>query len=389
MGVPLALDDFGTGYSALTYLNRFPLSVVKMDRDLLHDIETNDSSAGITAAVVSMCHSLDLKVVAEGVDSEVQLEMLREMSCDMIQGFIFSPALPAEDVTRFLGGNGILRPVLKQMPTAPSRAIESARESALELEPDEWETSTLEPKTASGPAPRALIIDDTGSLQGIGQRLEHLGVEVLDITSDALSGCFVPPDDGDAHLVVVSSEGALHAARRVHDELTRQQVESPPSLLVTGDKPAEDRRQEIRQSGARWVLWTPFEDTELRFLVRAAMPLEHSSVRRDDLRIPLDAMAWIRAGARREVGVLSSLSRRGAFIEMTDPPEEEASVKLEFELPVGRISTFARVIHQQINAAADNDICAGGIGVSFYGLEPASKFAIRDLVEENAAKYMP
>ena len=74
---------------------------------------------------------------------------------------------------------------------------------------------------------------------------------------------------------------------------------------------------------------------------------------------------------------------------MTDPPEKGASVKLEFELPVGRISTFARVVYQQSNAAADNDICAGGIGVSFYGLEPASKFAIRDLVEENAAKYIP
>ena len=74
---------------------------------------------------------------------------------------------------------------------------------------------------------------------------------------------------------------------------------------------------------------------------------------------------------------------------MADPLEEGTSLRLEFELPVGRISTFAKVIYREHNTDPEQRVCAGGIGVSFYGLDPASEFTIGELVEINGAKYLP
>lgn len=124
IGVRVALDDFGTGYSALTYLNRFPLDVVKMDRGFLRDIEDSDTAAGIAAAVVSMSHSLGFEVIAEGVDSPLQADLLRKMGCNQIQGFLFSPAIPSEEATRFLASDGMARPRIEPIiPTGGRRSI--------------------------------------------------------------------------------------------------------------------------------------------------------------------------------------------------------------------------------------------------------------------------
>ena len=95
-GTSLAMDDFGTGYSSLSYLNQLPIDTLKIDRSFVMDLETNRENAAICAAIIAMAHALDLKVVAEGVETEAQRKYLHKQRCDQIQGYLISKPLPAE-----------------------------------------------------------------------------------------------------------------------------------------------------------------------------------------------------------------------------------------------------------------------------------------------------
>jgi len=102
MGIRLSIDDFGTGYSSLNYLKRFPLDSVKIDRAFIQDLPGNADDAAITRAIIAMAHSLRLKVIAEGVETEEQLGFLRELGCDEMQGYLFSGPLPGDEFVRLL-----------------------------------------------------------------------------------------------------------------------------------------------------------------------------------------------------------------------------------------------------------------------------------------------
>lgn len=101
-GIRISIDDFGTGYSSLAYLRRLPLDTLKVDRSFIKDVTKNPEAALITRAVVSMAHSLNLKVVAEGVETFTQLAFLSSIGCDEIQGYYFSRPEPSETCTRYL-----------------------------------------------------------------------------------------------------------------------------------------------------------------------------------------------------------------------------------------------------------------------------------------------
>jgi EAL domain-containing protein (putative c-di-GMP-specific phosphodiesterase class I) len=101
LGVCVALDDFGTGYSSLSYLRRFPLDLLKIDRSFTMDLTTNPEIASIVTAVIDMAHSLGLRAVAAGAETEEQ-EALRAHDCDEIQGFRFSRPVSAESVAELV-----------------------------------------------------------------------------------------------------------------------------------------------------------------------------------------------------------------------------------------------------------------------------------------------
>jgi len=101
IGIHLSIDDFGTGYSSLSYLQRFPLDALKIDRSFVSNIEKPEGSA-IALAIMALAKSLNLKVIAEGVETEHQVRILREHGCEFMQGFLFSRPVPAEEMTRLL-----------------------------------------------------------------------------------------------------------------------------------------------------------------------------------------------------------------------------------------------------------------------------------------------
>jgi EAL domain-containing protein (putative c-di-GMP-specific phosphodiesterase class I) len=94
LGVSIALDDFGTGHSSLSYLRRFPIDRVKIDREFVAEIDQSRSNRAIVSAIVAMAHGLDLAVTAEGVETEAQVDFLREQKCEEVQGFLFGRPAP-------------------------------------------------------------------------------------------------------------------------------------------------------------------------------------------------------------------------------------------------------------------------------------------------------
>jgi EAL domain-containing protein (putative c-di-GMP-specific phosphodiesterase class I) len=110
LGIHISIDDFGTGYSSLAHLKRFSINTLKIDRTFVRDIEVNSTDAAITTAIISMGNSLNLKVIAEGVETAGQFAMLKEQQCDEMQGYLFSRPLPAEQIAEFLRGGGTTLP---------------------------------------------------------------------------------------------------------------------------------------------------------------------------------------------------------------------------------------------------------------------------------------
>mgnify|MGYP001764947963 FL=1 len=102
MGFSLSIDDFGTGYSSLAYLKRFPIDTIKIDRAFVKDLDTESEQAAIAIAIIAMAHGLKLRVLAEGVETQPQLDILRDQGCDAIQGYYFSQPLPAERVEQLI-----------------------------------------------------------------------------------------------------------------------------------------------------------------------------------------------------------------------------------------------------------------------------------------------
>jgi EAL domain-containing protein (putative c-di-GMP-specific phosphodiesterase class I) len=102
LGISVSLDDFGTGYSSLSYLKRFPIDTLKIDKSFINEVTIDAGSEVIVNTIIAMAHSLGLKVIAEGVETEAQLALLHERGCDQVQGYLFARPLPFDEAIRRL-----------------------------------------------------------------------------------------------------------------------------------------------------------------------------------------------------------------------------------------------------------------------------------------------
>lgn len=122
MDTRVAIDDFGTGYSSLSYLQRLPVDSLKIDRSFVHHIERSRKGSALAKAIITMAHSLELRVIAEGVETSGQLAWLRRHGCDEAQGYVFCPPMAAEETTQFLqdAADGDLE-ALRDLPRVTNR----------------------------------------------------------------------------------------------------------------------------------------------------------------------------------------------------------------------------------------------------------------------------
>jgi EAL domain-containing protein (putative c-di-GMP-specific phosphodiesterase class I) len=128
IGVFLSIDDFGTGYSSLAYLRQLPAKQLKIDRSFVSDLETSKDARAVVDAVIKLAHALELNVVAEGVETEGQRDILLKLGCDELQGYLFARPMPAAQLLEWAGGH---RPI-GSVPFSPSVFADTQTMASLE-----------------------------------------------------------------------------------------------------------------------------------------------------------------------------------------------------------------------------------------------------------------
>jgi diguanylate cyclase (GGDEF)-like protein len=398
IGVKISLDDFGTGYSALSYLSRVPLDVLKMDRAFIRDVHTDPSALGVASAVVAMAHSLDLRVVAEGVDCAEQIEPLRRMGCDLIQGFIFSAALEAEEFGRYLTPEGrkisvqpVEAPVFStvDMVEAEIPAVDGGVAVASGEAIAPGETTTFKEGQEKSSDRHALIIDDDRMQIGrTAMRMNQMGIPsyyARDIDEGVL---FALQEPGRIHALLVSSEASPHDVERVAQQVANQSQGDRPSVVVVGEKFDPATITDLQRKGPVWSLRIPFDDAELNFVADAALSKASDTGFSDRNRVPIHLIVWTRVGDESGHGVISLLSPRGAFIEMDDPLPVGTAFQLDFSLSEWPVSVRARVIY----LVGNDDAGEGrrkGVGVVFLDRDRETGDRIFEEVEKRSARYTP
>ncbi len=404
------------GYSALSYLSRVPLDVLKMDRAFIRDVHTDPSALGVASAVVAMAHRLGLRVVAEGVDCAEQIEPLRRMGCDMIQGFIFSAALGVEEFAKYLTREGRRMPLqVVEAPASPTSdlvggeiptagcgvtvapgetiasggTISSGETAALGETAAPAETVAAGEKQGDCPSRYALIVDDDRMHIGrTAMRMNQMGILSYYARGPDEGILFALQEPGRIRALLVSSETDARDVERVAQQVAAQSQGDRPSIVVVGEKFDSAAITDLQRKGPVWSLRIPFDDAELNFVADAALSHGSDQGFPERNRVPVQLTVWLRIGLKTGHGVITALSPRGAFIEMNDPLPVGTAFQLEFSLSEWPVSIKARVVYL-VGNDADGSGRPKGVGVIFLDRDRETGDRIFEEVEKRSARYTP
>lgn len=247
LGIKLSLDDFGTGYSSLSYVSRFPFDKIKIDQSFIHDIIENPVNAAIATSAILMARSLNLSVLAEGVETEAQARFLRGRRCDSIQGFLFSCALPATDFEQ----------LLTQRTALPISDLPSSG------------TQTL------------LIVDDEPNiLNALSRLLRREGFQILTANSaqEAFEHLAKQPVQ-----VVLSDQRMPEMSGTEFFARVRQLYPDTVRIVLTGYTDLDSVTGAINRGAIHKFLTKPWDDDQLREEIREAFRLiKDRQPRQDD-----------------------------------------------------------------------------------------------------------
>jgi len=269
LGVRLSLDDFGTGYSSLSYLKRFPFDKVKIDQSFVRDITTDQSDTVIVKVIVSMAHGLGLRVIAEGVETEAQCEIMRTSVCDEIQGYFFSRPITAQAIEEILTEG-------RQLPAHLLRLRKPER--------------------------TMLLVDDEPNIVAALKRLfrrdgHHIltansGAEGLEILAKNKVDLIV----SDQRMPGMTGVEFLRAAKASHPETIR--------IVLSGYTELQSVTDAINEGAVYRFLTKPWDDEQLREHIRKAFEYKELQEENQQLSIRIRSTNQQLVAANRQLGAV-------------------------------------------------------------------------------------
>ncbi len=242
--------------------------------------------------------------------------------------------------------------------------------------------------SASMAVHHALVLDgEASTLAPVALRLVRMGIAVHYACWIDEGRLLVEQEAGRIRAVVVPPEVAPAPAGRLLEQARAQAPESSVALVPVGRKPPEEVRESLRRTGASWAVWEPFDDGDLRFVLNTAMALPSELAPRKEPRAPVSLICWLQVGGTRVFGVLSSLSSRGAFIEMAEPLPIGTEVGLKFGLGKTSIEADARIIYHNGSDERRALNLPLGAGLLFTQIDAGDQERIREFVKHRAERF--
>jgi diguanylate cyclase (GGDEF)-like protein len=358
MGLTLAIDDFGTGYSNFTSLRQFGVSKLKIDRSFIRDVATKSDDAAITTAIISMAKSLNLKVIAEGVEDEAQMSFLRAHRCDEIQGYYFSKPLEVDKVADKLRGN--------------IAEIQAGRELAannIDSRPKEMSVSLV-------PAALALLVSaDPVTIQQFSLALRELSISLDACQDTASAGLLLKRRKFDA--VIVDLQLQEHSGN-ILDKARLSPSNRTAVTFGIGDNDAEVTLAFRKKS--QFIFERPLSPQLIHKTLKRAYGLILKE-RRRYFRCPISVPVIMRKERGEEIRCSTvNISEGGMALSAQAPIVPGESVHVQFTLP------------NHAPLLAESTICwskTGHLGICFESISNVHKSELQLWLSQQLEETLP